>query len=250
MDYIHEHNDTMDNYSNKSTLAEITDRFDRNVDLYSNLETGQPTAIDASFTMELIVDSILAYTPNVKTVLDIGCGAGNYTLKLLSKKTPLDCTLLDLSGPMLARAKERIIKVNDGRNQFVQGDIRTVQLAEGSYCAIIAAAVLHHLRDDRDWERVFTKLYRLLKPGGSLWISDFIMQETPAIQQLIYQERYGKHLVDLKGKTYRNTVFDYIEKEDSPRTINYQLKLLEKVGFRNVELLHKNLCFAAFGAIK
>ena len=240
----------MGNYSNKSSLEEITERFDRNVDLYSNLETGQSTAIDAVFSMELIMDSIMAYSPNIKTVLDVGCGAGNYTLKLLSRKNPLDCTLLDLSGPMLARAKERITKVNKGRNQFVQGDIRTARLSEGSYCTIMAAAVLHHLRDDSDWEMVFSKLYRLLKPGGSLWISDFITQEIPTVQQLVYKERYGNYLTDLKDETYRNTVFDYIEKEDSPQTINYQMKLLEKVGFRKVELLHKNLCFAAFGAIK
>lgn len=240
----------MNKYSKKSTLAEITARFDRDVDQYSNLEGGQPTATDAAFSMELIVDSILAHSPDVKTVLDIGCGAGNYTLKLLSKKTPLDCTLVDLSGVMLARAKERIIQVNNGQHQLIQGDIRTVALPEDHYDTIMAAAVLHHLRDDEDWETVFAKLYRLLKPGGSLWISDFIVQETPAIQQLIYKERYGKHLAGLKDETYRDTVFAYIEKEDSPRTINYQMKLLEKTGFRKVELLHKNLCFAAFGGIK
>jgi len=200
--------------------------------------------------MELIVDSILAYSPNVETVLDVGCGAGNYTLRLLSKKSPLDCTLVDLSDVMLARAKERVSKVNQGRSRFIRGDIRTVQLPEGSYDTIMAAAVLHHLRDDADWEAVFTKLYRLLKPGGSLWISDFIEQETPAIQQLIYKERYGAYLKSVKDEVFRDTVFNYIEKEDSPRTINYQMKLLEKVGFRKIELLHKKLCFAAFGAIK
>lgn len=240
----------MNDYANKSTLDEIAARFDKDVDQYSNLEGGQPTATDAAFSMELIVDSILAYSPTVKNVLDVGCGAGNYTLKLLSKKAPLDCTLLDLSSVMLTRAEERITKVNSGRNQFIQGDIRAADLPENNYDTIMAAAVLHHLRDDRDWEKVFTKLYRLLKSGGSLWISDFVAQETPAIQRLIYKERYGKHLVSIKDETYRDAVFNYIEKEDSPRSINYQLKLLEKVGFKKVELLHKNLCFAAFGAFK
>lgn len=240
----------MTNYTNKSTVEEITARFDRDVEQYSNLDSGQPTATDAAFSMELIVDSILAYSPNVETVLDIGCGAGNYTLRLLSKKSPLDCTLVDLSDVMLARAKERVSKVNQGRSRFIRGDIRTVHLPEGSYDAIMAAAVLHHLRDDADWEAVFTKLYRLLKPGGSLWISDFIEQETPAIQQLIYKERYGAYLKSVKDEAFRDTVFNYIEKEDSPRTINYQMKLLEKAGFRKIELLHKKLCFAAFGAIK
>ena len=50
----------------------------------------------------------------------------------------------------------------------MQGDIRTAQLPEDKYDTIMAAAVLHHLRDDHDWETVFDKLYRLLKPNGSL----------------------------------------------------------------------------------
>lgn len=162
----------------------------------------------------------------------------------------MDCTLLDLSGSMLARAKERITKENSGQNQFIQGDIRTVRLEEGSYDAIMTSAVLHHLRGNQDWEKVFAKLYRLLKPRGSLWISDFIAQGTPAIQQLIYKERYGQHLANIKDETFRDTFFDYIEKEDSPRSINYQMNLLEKVGFKAVDLLHKNLCFATFEAIK
>ena len=240
----------MENFSDKSTVQEIKARFDNDVDRFSNLETGQQTTMDASFSMELIVDSIMAHSPNLKTVLDVGCGAGNYTLKLLSRKTPLDCTLLDLSQPMLDRARARVAAVNTGIITLVQEDIRTANLAENQYCTIMAAAVLHHLRDDHDWETVFAKLYRLLKPGGSLWITDLVTQETPAIQQLVYDERYGNYLTALKDEPYRDEVFAYIAKEDSPRPLNFQLKLLEKVGFRHVELLHKQLCFAAFGAIK
>ncbi|GGG89321.1 hypothetical protein GCM10007415_24340 [Parapedobacter pyrenivorans] len=240
----------MENYLEKSTVQEIKARFDKDVDRFSNLETGQQTTIDAAFSMELIVDSIMAHSPGLKTVLDVGCGAGNYTLKLLSKKAPLDCTLLDLSQPMLSRAKDRIAAVNSGTITLVQEDIRKADLPENHYCTIMASAVLHHLRDDSDWEAVFAKLYRLLKPGGSLWIADLVVQETPALQRLLYQERYGRYLADLKGTAYRDNVFAYIAKEDSPRSVNFQLKLLQDVGFRNVELLHKHLCFAAFGAIK
>ena len=237
-------------FSNKSTVQEIKERFDHDVERFSNLDTGQQTTIDATLNMDLIIDSIVALSPNLKTVLDVGCGAGNYTLKLLSKKAPLACTLVDLSLPMLKRAKERIEKINKGNITLIHEDIRTAPLQENHYCAIMASAVLHHLRDDQDWEEVFSKLYRALKPGGSLWISDLIVQENTALQQLIYNERYGNYLTNLKDVQYRNSVFDYIEKEDSPRSLNYQLKLLEKVGFKHIELLHKNLCFASFGAIK
>lgn len=240
----------MDQFANKSSVQEIKERFNNDVERFSNLDTGQQTTIDAAFNMNLVIDSIAALSPNLKTVLDVGCGAGNYTLKLLSKKAPLDCTLLDLSMPMLDRAKERIEKVNTGTITLINEDIRNAPLKENHYCAIMAAAVLHHLRDDQDWEEVFAKLYRLLKPGGSLWISDLIIQESEPIQQLIYRDRYGNYLKSLKDEQYRDKVFDYIEKEDSPRSINYQIKLLEKVGFKTVEILHKNLCIASFGAIK
>jgi tRNA (cmo5U34)-methyltransferase len=86
-------------------------------------------------------------------------------------------------------------------------------------------------------------------PGGSLWITDIVCQETEAVQQLMWQ-RYGEYLQSLGGPTYRDKVFNYIEREDSPRPVTYQLQLLNRVGFAQVELLHKNSCFAAFGAIK
>ena len=60
---------------------------------------------------------------------------------------------------------------------------------------------------------------------------------------------YGEYLDSLGGEDYRSKVFEYIDKEDSPRPVTYQLELLRKVGFAQVELLHKNSCFAAFGAI-
>ena len=62
--------------------------------------------------------------------------------------------------------------------------------------------------------------------------------------------RYGEYLASVGGDEYKDEVFDYIDKEDSPRPVTYQLDLLRKVGFDSVELLHKNSCFAAFGAIK
>ena len=49
---------------------------------------------------------------------------------------------------------------------------------------------------------------------------------------------------------YRDKVFAYIDREDSPRPVTYQLDLLRSVGFDTVDLLHKNSCFAAFGAVK
>ena len=64
------------------------------------------------------------------------------------------------------------------------------------------------------------------------------------------RNRYGEYLVQLRDEAYRDQVFAYIEKEDSPRSLPFQLDLLRQVGFKDVEVLHKNVCFAAFGAVK
>ena len=62
--------------------------------------------------------------------------------------------------------------------------------------------------------------------------------------------RYGEYLESLKGPDYREHVFDYVEFEDTPRPLMYQLDLLRRTGFSDLEVLHKNNCFAAFGAVK
>jgi tRNA (cmo5U34)-methyltransferase len=71
----------------------------------------------------------------------------------------------------------------------------------------------------------------------------------PAVQALMWQ-RYGEYLAGLKDEAYRDQVFAYVEREDSPRPLSFQLDLLRRVGFADIDVLHKNSCFAAFGAVK
>ena len=67
----------------KSTVEEIRQRFDADVERFSNLETGQSATVDAPLAMALVAEAAAATTPHARHVLDVGCGAGNYTLKLL-----------------------------------------------------------------------------------------------------------------------------------------------------------------------
>ncbi len=233
----------------KSTVEEIRRRFDADVERFSSLESGQAATIDAPLSLELVAQAAAAVTPQASAVLDIGCGAGNYTLRLLQELPDLACTLNDLSLPMLNRALERVSAATTGPVAPVQGDIRAQEFGENQFDIVMAAAVLHHLRTDDEWEAVFRKIYHTLRPGGSFWITDLIMHTTPAVQELMWQ-RYGKYLTDLKDDSYREHVFAYIEKEDTPRPLLFQIDLLRRTGFREVELLHKNSCFAAFGGVK
>lgn len=236
---------------NKSTLKEIENRFDNDVERFSNLETGQMTTLDATYNMELMVQGIVNCYPTLEHVLDIGCGAGNYDVKLLQYANPLQITLSDLSMPMLLKAQQRVGALNiEGQTHIIKGDFRELAIQAESYDVIMATAVLHHLRDDADWESAFSNFYKWLKPGGSIWIFDLVHQTTNELHDLIYVKKYGEYLRTLKDENYRDDVFAYIEKEDSPRPLLYQLDLLRKVGFKEVDVLHKNLCFASFVGFK
>jgi tRNA (cmo5U34)-methyltransferase len=233
----------------KSSVEQIRARFDQDVERFSNLESGHSAAVDSPLAMDLITRAAAATSPHATQVLDLGCGAGNYTLKLLQLLPNLNVTLVDLSQPMLERAVQRIRPATLGQVTTFQADIRVLELGEARFDIILAAAVFHHLRGADEWRGVFSKCYTALCPSGSLWIFDMLEHSVPAIQALMW-ERYGEYLVELKDKQYREHVFGYIEQEDTPRPLTFQIDLLREAGFREVEILHKNSVFAAFGAIK
>jgi tRNA (cmo5U34)-methyltransferase len=233
----------------KSSSDEIRRRFDLDVERFSNLATGQEATVDAALALELVTEAAAAANPNARTVLDVGCGAGNYTLKLLERLPGLEVTLIDLSKPMLERARDRVRQAASAPITCIQGDIRTVELGEGSFDIVLAAAVLHHLRSDEEWSAVFGKLHAALRGGGSIWIFDLVESEIPQVEAMM-RERYAADLRARKGEDYRRQVFASIEKEDTPRSLVYQLDLLRRVGFAAVEVLHKSTCFAAFGGMR
>jgi tRNA (cmo5U34)-methyltransferase len=78
---------------------------------------------------------------------------------------------------------------------------------------------------------------------------DLIAHTNQAVHALMW-ERYGRYLAELKDEAYREHVFDYIAREDTPRPLPFQLDLLRTAGFEEVTVLHKVNCFAAFGGRK
>src|ERR1700743_3133663 len=110
--------------ADKATVAEIRARFDADVERFSNLETGQSATIDAPLSLSLIAASASRVTPRATSLLDVGCGAGNYSLKMLEQLPNLDVTLVDLSRPMLDRAVERVSRATSGKVTALQGDVR------------------------------------------------------------------------------------------------------------------------------
>jgi tRNA (cmo5U34)-methyltransferase len=233
----------------KSTVEEIRRRFDAEIDRYTNLETGQAAVVDSPLCLRLVSEAASVTTPHAQEMLDVGCGGGNYTLKLLERLPHLNVTLTDLSQAMLDSAQQRVRPKTTGSVTAVCADIRELDLGLERFDIILASAVLHHLRAESEWRSVFQKLHDALKPNGSFWIFDIV--ESPLVEwQAIHWRRYGDYLTAQQSEAFRDEMFARILEEDTPRSVPYQLDLLRAVGFSEVELLHKHSCYAAFGAVK
>ena len=236
-------------FINKSTVDEIRARFDHEVDRFSELETGQQAMIDAALVLELVAQTSATHLQPGASVLDVGCGAGNFTLRVLQKIKPLHCHLVDLSQPMLERARERIETAGNPSVTAHQADFRELDFASASFDCILAGASLHHLREERDWTSMFDRLHQWLRPGGRLYVADLLIFDVPEVQQLMW-ERFGNHLESLEGPAYRDKVFAYIDKEDTPRSLPFQIDLLRQCGFLRYDVLHRNSVSTCYFAEK
>lgn len=233
----------------KSTVEQIRQRFDADVERFSKLETGQQAAMDAPLILDIVARSAAGHVRPHGKLLDLGCGAGNFTLRVLGQVSPLDCVLVDLSQPMLDRAELRVKAATTGQVQSIQSDLRLLAFEPKSFDLILAGQVLHHLREDAEWEKMFTRFHQWLRPAGTLFVADFIAYDDPGIQALMLG-RYAEHLENIGGAEYRDKVLAYCEMEDSPRSVKYQLDRLRQAGFNEFDVLHKNALFAAYYARK
>jgi len=233
----------------KSTPAQIRARFDADVERFSHLETGQQAAMDSPLMLDLIAEMAPALNPGASALVDIGCGAGNYTLRLMNALPIQHATLIDLSPNMLARAQERVNAQRPIGIEVIEDDIRSIGLGRNRFDIAVAAAVLHHLRDEGESRAVFASVHASLRPGGSFWIADLVHHEPAALHEVMWR-RYGRYLEGLGGPAYRDKVFAYVEQEDTPRPVPFFLRELERAGFVRTDVLHKNGPFALLVAIK
>lgn len=235
--------------ANKLSVEEIRARFDRDVKSFSKIETGQEATLDSLLLLDIATETVRALAPQAKRLLDIGSGAGNYTLKLLDVLLNANCTLVDLSQPMIDKAKERVSAKTSGKVIVLQEDMRNLNFEQGSFDVIISSMALHHLREETEWEKMFQKLHSFLSSGGLLVIVDLISHTNSKIEAS-QKERWAKHLEAFRGEKFRNFALEFSSREDSPRPLLYQIGLLQKAGFREVEILHKNSVFAAYYGLK
>lgn len=103
-------------------------------------------------------------------LLDAGCGNAINSISLapLTKKI----YAIDLSRQMVSHAKSNVSKSNLSRKISVrQGDVLKLPFKDSFFDYAACFAVLHHFLDEKEWEKAFGELNRVLKKGGLAFIT-------------------------------------------------------------------------------
>ncbi|WP_046776980.1 class I SAM-dependent methyltransferase [Streptomyces yangpuensis] len=119
-------------------------------------------AVNDGFNQPLLDAAAVSVTD---AVLDVGCGAGR-TTRLAARRAARGRALgLDLSGPMLGRARESAAREGVANVSFVQGDAQVHPLDAGAFDAVISRYGMTFFTDP---VAAFANLHRALRPGGRL----------------------------------------------------------------------------------
>ena len=198
---------------------------------------------------EMLTALINAIPDNNKNpkILDLGCGTGNITQKALTRFPDAEVTCLDLSENMIEIAKDKLTKKK--KIEYIVGDFTQMQI-ETKYDVILSSLALHHIPNDEEKEAMYKDIYEALEKDGVFYNADVIkansnyneeLNNKIAIREMKGNGVTDEEITEHKGKRDAN---------DIPTTLINHIKMLENVGFVEIDVIWKHYSNAVYGGTK
>jgi len=143
---------------------------------------------DRETRFAVMFDAIEAALPASFVALDLACGPGSLSHRLLARFPHARCVAVDLD-PVLLAIGQGAVGTWGGRLRWLEGDLRGDEwadpLGDATFDAALSTTALHWL-GDQHLERVYAHMGRLVKPGGVVLNGDRMRygQRLPTIQRV------------------------------------------------------------------
>jgi len=127
-------------------------------------------------------------------VLDVGTGPGTLVRELARKLAGLQVYGIDLSEDMigLARAHARREHLEE-RVQFESSDVAHLPYPDQSFDVVVSTISMHHWAE---LAQPLRELYRVLRPGGRVWIYDFRFVKAQTVEQALASTPFAQTLLE------------------------------------------------------
>ncbi|MCX6033084.1 MAG: class I SAM-dependent methyltransferase [Chloroflexi bacterium] len=125
---------------------------------------------------------IVGFLPaHTESILDVGCGTGRLTLYLADYAKHI--TGIDSSAEMIRQATKNQREQSRTNVEFVHASVETWECQAHQFDFIVGDKVLHHT----DLDRVLPRLRDLLRPGGRIWVRDWVTEDIARRRSPIWQ---------------------------------------------------------------
>jgi len=154
-----------------------------------------------------------------ETVLDLGSGAGfDCFLAAAQVGSSGKVIGIDMTAEMIEKAKENAKKRNAANIEFRLGEIENLPVQDNSIDVVISNCVINLSADKL---KVFKEIYRVLKPGGRIVISDMaLLKELP--------------------KKIKESIEAYVGCISGASLVDDYKKMVEAAGLKDVKIAVKN----------
>ena len=208
---------------------------------------------------DLMLDTLVACVPsNSSRILELGCGTGELSLKLLKHCPNAQIVAVDYSPRMIEMSKYKLGKTEFlERITFIQGDFGAWANGElkeeigTNFDACVSSLAIHHLIDEMK-HKLLTYIGKNLVDGGSFWNADPILQEPPQLQEIYLKIReqwtinQGTTIENVRSKIGNSQPQGY-SGQDRLATLETHLKMLSSAGFKTVANPWRLFGLAIFG---
>ncbi|MCF3102887.1 class I SAM-dependent methyltransferase [Streptomyces roseoverticillatus] len=147
---------------------------------------------DREERFRVMLDMVEAFAGPAPRVLDLACGTGTITARLLDRFPGAESTGVDLDPALLAIARGTF--AGDDRVRFVTADLKdpdwTARLPHDRYDAVLTATALHWLHAD-PLRTLYGQLAGLVRDGGVFLNADHMPD--PATPRINEAERALRH---------------------------------------------------------
>ncbi|MDD4531774.1 MAG: arsenite methyltransferase, partial [Candidatus Pacebacteria bacterium] len=151
-------------------------------------------------------------------VLDLGSGVGIDAILAARRVGEKGRVIgVDMTEEMIERARENTKKLGIKNAEFILGEIENLPLEDNSVDTIITNCVINLTPDKA---KTFSEAYRVLKPGGRIYLSDIVL-----LEELTEEQRNNEGLISgcVAGALLKD---DYLNK-------------IGQAGFK-IRILHEN----------